>query len=518
MPETTKDPESIARAVALEVAEEPDHVGDFVQAIDLGDNVTDFRFTSLLRGYEGWQWSVTLYHDVELDEWTVNESSLTPTDQALRPPAWIPWKDRLLPTDLSVTDSIGTEPDDPRLEDGFQENTDSASKQGTELDAAAGDTGASTTADNDTNDDSVNADSAASADNGAQLSATAPSDSAAADNAVSSDNTVLSDNTVPSDSAVSSDSAAQSAEAAEDATAPVSSPEDIDDAVSAFDLSRRHVLTPLGRAQTAKRWYEGPRGPKSLSTKTAAGNLCSTCGFCVPIQGELGVMFGVCANKWSPDDGRVVSLDHGCGEHSEIDPPEPSHLWIQSKPAFDDLHIDVIAQTPREEHDEVDLIEQLHNTDAEQPADDDASETDTATETAELIEVPSDAEGAEESSEQTAEEAAGEEAAETVAEETVEDIAEETSEAVSFESQDQDTQSEVPAEPAADMELADAQTELVSDAVAEQPTGVAEPATEESATEESATEEPVEEPASADDLDTADEEDNNAESNADYQY
>lgn len=60
-------------------------------------------------------------------------------------------------------------------------------------------------------------------------------------------------------------------------------------------------------------------------------------------------MFGVCANKWSPDDGRVVSLDHGCGEHSEIEPPEPSQLWVQSKPAFDDLHIDVVANRPRKQ-------------------------------------------------------------------------------------------------------------------------------------------------------------------------
>ena len=109
------------------------------------------------------------------------------------------------------------------------------------------------------------------------------------------------------------------------------------------------MLTSLGRAQAAKRWYEGPRGPKALSTKTAEGNLCSTCGFFVPLAGELDRMFGVCANKWSPDDGRVVSLDHGCGEHSEIEPPEPSQLWVQSKPAFDDLHIDVVANRPRKQ-------------------------------------------------------------------------------------------------------------------------------------------------------------------------
>ena len=58
----------------------------------------------------------------------------------------------------------------------------------------------------------------------------------------------------------------------EDSEQPVTSEEDVEEAVEEFDLSCRHVLTPLGRSQTAKRWYEGPHGPKSLSTKTADGN------------------------------------------------------------------------------------------------------------------------------------------------------------------------------------------------------------------------------------------------------
>ena len=274
----TPDPHAIARAVLLEVAGESDQVGDFVTSYDLEDHVTDFRFAANIRGYEGWQWSVTLYHDEEIDSWTVNESSLIPTEDALMPPKWIPWKDRLEPTDLAPTDSIGTDPDDERIEEGEVEE---------------------------------------------------------------------------------------------------SSLQDVNDAVETFRLTRRHVLTSLGRAQAAKRWYEGPRGPKALSTKTAEGNLCSTCGFFVPLAGELDRMFGVCANKWSPDDGRVVSIDHGCGEHSEIEPPEPSHLWVQSKPAFDDLHIDIIAQTPRDERSSVELIEQLSVDEDDNPNDEEeASEAD----------------------------------------------------------------------------------------------------------------------------------------------
>lgn len=108
---------------------------------------------------------MTLYHDEEIDSWTVNESSLIPTEDALMPPKWIPWKDRLEPTDLAPTDSIGTDPDDERIEEGEVEE---------------------------------------------------------------------------------------------------SSLQDVNDAVETFRLTRRHVLTSLGRAQAAKRWYEGPRGPQSV--------------------------------------------------------------------------------------------------------------------------------------------------------------------------------------------------------------------------------------------------------------
>ena len=393
MLDTTLDPQSIAHAVAVESADEPGQVGEFAQAVELGNGVTDFRFDCLAQGYEGWQWSVTLYHDVEVGRWTVNESSLLPTDKALRPPAWIPWKDRLEPSDLAVTDSIGTDPDDPRIEDGVSpESADAALRKAesedseraeaeqaaqsaesaasaapnvavaadasastdahdpaAEVAAAAADTDAAdpTTADASAaptgGDASVGADNAvatdaddvaSSTDAGSQQSADG-ADVASGDDSTGNDGgTENGDGTDSADTADSTDSAA-----------------DIVEAVQEFALTRRHVLSPLGQAQAVKRWYEGPRGPKSLSTKTASGNVCENCGFFIPIKGSIGTMFGVCANKWSPDDGRVVSLDHGCGEHSEIEPPEPSHLWNQSKLAYDDMHIEIVATPKRRDDD-----------------------------------------------------------------------------------------------------------------------------------------------------------------------
>lgn len=349
------DPRDIARAVAMDVADEPEQVGDVVNAIELGDNVTDFRLAADVRGYEGWQWSVTLYHDAEVGTWTVNESSLVPTDDALVPPAWVPWKDRLEPTDLAPTDSIGTDPDDPRLEGGFRKTEPvagaTAGEDGTSAETAEQAESAEPVAEK-TQDCAENAENAESADS---------SESAESTEATESTETAETQETTVTEATEETAEAAK-AEAQAQQT---------DEIVEEFALSRRHVLSPKGRAQVAKRWYEGPRGPKALSTKTADGNLCSTCGFFVPLKGELNLMFGVCANKWSPDDGRVVSVDHGCGEHSEIEPPEPSHLWVQSKPAYDDFHIDVIAQKPRDERGAVEAIEQL---------DDDSQDSDEATE------------------------------------------------------------------------------------------------------------------------------------------
>lgn len=317
------DPEELARRVALSVAADSDEVGGLVDRTLIGDGVWDYRFASAIKGYEGWQWSVTLYRDEDAGTWTVDESSLVPTDAALQPPAWVPWKDRLLPSDLSVTDAMGTDPDDPRLTAGYKPAQ--AKPQNSEVQPT-------------------------SEDNEEGQKASAPVD---ADGAVFR----LADR-----SGDEKDVREQEPDGQVSFGAQTSS-DDLDEAVDRFALTRRHLMTVEARSATAKRWYEGQHGPKSLSTRTAKGKACETCGFMIPLAGDLGSMFGVCANRWSPDDGRVVSLDHGCGEHSEIEPQEESHLWVQSQPAYDDLHIDVVRQKPREERPEVELMEQMQSED-----------------------------------------------------------------------------------------------------------------------------------------------------------
>jgi hypothetical protein len=81
-------------------------------------------------------------------------------------------------------------------------------------------------------------------------------------------------------------------------------------------LGRPRVLSREGREEAAERWHEGEFGPHSPMAQAAPAR-CSGCGFLAPLAGMLGQAFGVCSNEISPSDGRVVSLDYGCGAHSE---------------------------------------------------------------------------------------------------------------------------------------------------------------------------------------------------------
>ncbi|TDT32448.1 DUF3027 domain-containing protein [Naumannella halotolerans] len=101
--------------------------------------------------------------------------------------------------------------------------------------------------------------------------------------------------------------------------------------VSELGLGRERVLTAHGRDLAAQRWLHAAPGPHNDLTRQAP-DVCGSCGYLVRLQGGLGVMFGACANEYSPSDGRVVSIDHGCGAHSSVTEPErgveiPEPVW-----------------------------------------------------------------------------------------------------------------------------------------------------------------------------------------------
>jgi Protein of unknown function (DUF3027) len=102
---------------------------------------------------------------------------------------------------------------------------------------------------------------------------------------------------------------------------------------------RSRVLSAAGRESAAARWYSSEHGPRSPLAHAAPAP-CVSCGFFVPLSGELGRVFGACANAYAPDDGRVVSADHGCGAHSE------SVIWRATtraiKPVIDEFGYDMV--------------------------------------------------------------------------------------------------------------------------------------------------------------------------------
>ncbi|MGY1689121.1 DUF3027 domain-containing protein [Geodermatophilus sp. SYSU D01105] len=81
-------------------------------------------------------------------------------------------------------------------------------------------------------------------------------------------------------------------------------------------LGRERVMSQQGRSEAAARWSAGEYGPRSAMARHAPGP-CGTCGFFLPLAGSLRHGFGACGNVYAPADGRVVTVDYGCGAHSQ---------------------------------------------------------------------------------------------------------------------------------------------------------------------------------------------------------
>jgi hypothetical protein len=108
-------------------------------------------------------------------------------------------------------------------------------------------------------------------------------------------------------------------------------------------LGRSRVLSLEGRELAAQRWYDGSHGPDSPIAQSAPAN-CGSCGFLVRMAGPLSRVFGVCANAYANDDGRVVSFDHGCGAHSEAQLSKKSQPQPLPEPVLDTLTWDELDQ------------------------------------------------------------------------------------------------------------------------------------------------------------------------------
>jgi hypothetical protein len=231
----------VARAAITEV--EPEQVGEHLAAVAEADRVVTHLFDARLPGYQGWRWAVTVARVPRSRRVTVSETVLLPGPEALRPPEWLPWGERLQPGDLGVGDLLPTPADDERLIPAYVHSDDPA----------------------------------------------------------------------------------------------------VEDAVWELGLGRSRVMSREGRLETAQRWYDGEHGPEAPIALSAPRDArCVACGFWLPMAGALRQLFGVCGNLYAPDDGQVVSADHGCGAHSEV-LGVPDHPVEELPTVYDDSEIELVA-------------------------------------------------------------------------------------------------------------------------------------------------------------------------------
>lgn len=110
-------------------------------------------------------------------------------------------------------------------------------------------------------------------------------------------------------------------------------------------MRRARVLSRYGLHTAADRWDEA-FGAKTPMAQAAPAS-CVSCGFLVKVGGSLGQAFGVCANEFSPADGRLVSLSYGCGGHSEAAVmPKPLR---PAPPVLDSMGSDEFVLRPAED-------------------------------------------------------------------------------------------------------------------------------------------------------------------------
>ena len=110
--------------VGAEAVAHPRPVGDHVGFEMVSERLGTHYFASTDAGYVGWCWAVTVARVPRGRVATVCEVDMTPREGALLAPEWVPWEDRLRPSDISRDDVLPYKADDERLEQGFEDTSD----------------------------------------------------------------------------------------------------------------------------------------------------------------------------------------------------------------------------------------------------------------------------------------------------------------------------------------------------------------------------------------------------------
>ncbi len=119
------DTVELARSAAVLDAGSPALVGAQLSA-DLEDDVAvAVRFAMTDAAYAGWAWCVTVAV-VDPEQPTISEVVLLPGPDALLPPRWLPWNERIRPGDLGPGDLLPVPADDPRVVPAYVQSDDPA--------------------------------------------------------------------------------------------------------------------------------------------------------------------------------------------------------------------------------------------------------------------------------------------------------------------------------------------------------------------------------------------------------
>ena len=303
----------LARQAAEELAG-PGMVGEHLGAAAEGDRVVTHTFRGLAPAYRGWCWAVTVARASRSKHVTVSEAVLIPGAEAVLAPDWVPWLERLRPGDVGVGDLLPAPPDDPRL-------VPAATLQG---DDGLQDWGEAEWALPGAQPEDLVPVGAELAGAGPPLTVPDGGEPAVAEPAAEEPRAEEPGSAAPG-------SATTDSATTDSWTADSETPDTVP--------VRARVLSAIGRDDAALRWYTSEHGPSSPLAHSAPG-LCAGCGFFIRLAGPLGRVFGACGNEYAPDDGRVVSVDHGCGAYSEA--VLPAQAERPGRPVIDELGYDLV--------------------------------------------------------------------------------------------------------------------------------------------------------------------------------
>ena len=94
-------------------------VGEHKRVVAEGVRVATHYFECTHPGYVGWNWAVTVARASRARVVTVSEVCLVPGEGALLAPPWVPWSERIDPSEVSPGVLVQTPDDDPRVEAGL---------------------------------------------------------------------------------------------------------------------------------------------------------------------------------------------------------------------------------------------------------------------------------------------------------------------------------------------------------------------------------------------------------------